>query len=79
VRALVIDGTCYTQVTTMTYLSTITAKLQLTLPKRLCAQLGLKRGDKVAVTIEHGGIILTPLRTLIEEAAGSLGIERSTG
>ncbi len=61
----------------MTYLSTITSKLQLTLPKRLCAQLGLERGDKVAVSIEHGATILTPMRTLIEEAAGNLRIERS--
>ena len=52
----IIEGTCYTQETTMTYLSAITAKLQLTLPTRLCVQLGLERGDEVAAMIEHGAI-----------------------
>lgn len=60
-------------VDTMTdYEATITSKLQLTLPKRLCAQLGITRGDKVAVTVERGAIVLTPLRTAVEAAAGSL-------
>jgi len=54
------------------YVATITSKLQLTLPKRLCEQLGIERGDKMAVTVERGTIILTPLRTLIEDGAGSL-------
>jgi AbrB family looped-hinge helix DNA binding protein len=52
--------------------ATITTKMQLTLPKRLCERLGIKRGDKLAVTVEHGAIILTPGRTQIEGAAGSL-------
>lgn len=57
---------------TQYYVATITAKMQLTLPKRLCEQLGLKRGDKLAVTVEHGSIILMPVRSQIEAAAGSL-------
>ncbi len=44
------------------YLATITSKLQLTLPKRLCAHLGVTQGDKLVVTIEHGTSILTPMR-----------------
>jgi len=52
--------------------SSLTLGLQLTLPKRLCEQLGIERGDKMAVTVERGTIILTPLRTLIEDGAGSL-------
>ncbi len=58
------------------YISTITSARQLTLPKRLCAQLGSKRGDKVAV--EHGAIILTPMHAMIEEAAGSIRTEHES-
>ncbi len=56
----------------------ITSTRQLTLPKRLCERLGIERGDKVAVTIERRAIILTPMRTVIEAAAGKLHRERST-
>lgn len=62
-----------TLTTPMEYsIATITSARQLTLPKRLCEQLGIKRGDKLAVTVEGGSIILTPMRSVIEGAAGSL-------
>ncbi len=54
------------------YVATITSARQLTLPKRLCERLRIKRDDKLAVTVERGAIILTQLRTLIEARAGSL-------
>jgi len=60
------------------YVATITSKMQLTLPKRLCERLGIKRGDKMAVTVKRGVIILTPMRTLIEGATGSLSREEVT-
>jgi len=50
----------------------------LTLPKRLCEQLGIKRDDKLVVTVERGTIILTPMRAMIEGAAGGLSRESST-
>ncbi|MGI8507839.1 MAG: AbrB/MazE/SpoVT family DNA-binding domain-containing protein [Gemmatimonadaceae bacterium] len=62
----------------MEYYKTITSARQLTLPMRLCEQLGIKRSDKVAITVEHGAIILMPMRAVIEEGFGSLHPERST-
>jgi bifunctional DNA-binding transcriptional regulator/antitoxin component of YhaV-PrlF toxin-antitoxin module len=43
------------------YLATISAARQLTLPERLCQRLGIKRGDKVVATVGRGSIILTPM------------------
>ncbi len=59
------------------YVSTITSKMQLTLPKRLCVQL-IDLAIKAGVTIEHGAIVLTPMREVIEAAVGSLGTGRSS-
>lgn len=53
-------------------IATITSARPLTLPKRLCERMGVERGDKLAVTVEDGIIILTPMRSVIEGAAGSL-------
>ncbi len=61
------------------HIATITSKMQLTLPKRLCEQLGIERGDNRTVTVEHGAIILTPMRSVIEAAAGSLEHDCLTG
>ncbi len=60
------------------YIAKITSARQLTLPKRLCEQMGIKRGDKVAVTVERGAIILTPMRAVIEGASGGLSRESSS-
>ncbi len=60
------------------YIAMITSAGQLTLPKRLCEQLEIKRGDKVAVTVERGAIVLTPIRSVIEGAAESLSRETSS-
>jgi len=40
--------------------------------------MGIKRGDKVAVTVERGAIILTPMRAVIEGASGDLSRESSS-
>jgi len=53
-------------------IATITSARQLTLPKRLCEQLGIKHGGKVAVTVEHGAIVLTPMRAVIVGQPGAL-------
>jgi len=60
------------------HVATITSKLQLALPKRLCEQRDIERGDKLAVTIERGAIIRTPMRSVIEGVAGSLEHDRSS-
>ncbi len=57
------------------HLLTITSKMQLTPPKRMCEELGITRGDKLAVTVERGAIILTPMRAVIAGAARSLSRE----
>ncbi len=60
-------------------ISTIPSKMQLTLPKRLCERLGITRGDKLAVTVERGAIVLTPMRAVIEAPAGSLHTKQVHG
>lgn len=56
----------------MQQIATITGKMQLTVPVRVAEKIGIKTGDKVSVSDSHGKIILTPVRSLIEELAGSL-------
>lgn len=53
---------------------TITSKLQLTIPSKIAKRIGLRRGDKIEVSEVHGKIILTPLRQLVEELAGSISV-----
>ncbi len=50
--------------------------MQRTLSKRLCEQLGITRGDNLAVTVEREAIVLTPMRTVIGGVARSLCMER---
>lgn len=52
--------------------ATITSKLQLTIPTVIAKKVGIIRGDKVTISEENGRIILTPMKQLIEELAGSL-------
>lgn len=52
--------------------ATITSKMQLTIPIRIARQVGIESGDRVTVSQQDGRIILTPLKQLIEELAGSL-------
>lgn len=52
----------------------ITSKLQFTIPVAIARKAGVKRGDRVAVSEENGRIILTPMKQLIEELAGSLAM-----
>lgn len=52
----------------------ITSKMQLTIPMGIARKVGVKRGDRVAVSEQNGTIILTPMKQLIEELAGSLAM-----
>lgn len=60
----------------MQQVATITGKMQLTVPVRIAQKIGLKTGDKVAVADSQGKIVITPVRSLIEELAGSLSVPR---
>lgn len=52
--------------------ATITSKMQLTIPMVIAKKVGLRSGEKVAVSEEHGRIVLTPIKQLLAELAGSL-------
>ncbi len=54
--------------------ATITSKMQLTIPMIIAKKVGLGSGDKVTVSEEHGRIVLTPIKQLLAELAGSLSI-----
>jgi AbrB family looped-hinge helix DNA binding protein len=60
----------------MSQLATITSKLQLTIPMSIAKKIGVKSGEKVNIMEEDGRIIITPLRQLIEELAGSIDIPK---
>jgi len=57
-------------------LATVTSKMQLTIPIRIARKLDLKPGHKVIVAARNGRIVVKPLRSVVEELAGSLN--RST-
>lgn len=44
----------------MNYISTVTSKGTITLPAALRAQLGIREGDKVEISLEGNRIITTP-------------------
>ena len=53
--------------------TTISSKYQITLPARLVRELGLKPGDKVAVEVEHGCLVLHPRpKDWVSYTAGAL-------
>lgn len=60
----------------MQQLATITGKMQLTVPVKVAGKIGLKSGDKVVVSDVSGKIIITPIKSLIEELAGSLSMPK---
>lgn len=53
--------------------TTISSKYQITLPARLVRELGLEPGDKLAVELEDGRLILHPRpKDWVSYTAGSL-------
>ncbi len=56
--------------------ATITSKMQVTLPIKLARKVGLKSGQKIQVKEENGRLILTPMRQLVEELAGSWSLPK---
>jgi AbrB family looped-hinge helix DNA binding protein len=53
-------------------MATVSSKRQFTIPKVIREQLGIKPGDKVAVTVERGMIVVTPIGSIVAETAGGL-------
>lgn len=60
----------------MQQIATITGKMQLTVPATVARKAGLKKGEKVSVTNEQGKIVITPVKSIIEDLAGSVSIPR---
>ena len=53
--------------------TTISSKYQITLPARLVRELGLQPGDKLAIEVEEGRLILHPRpKDWVSYTAGSL-------
>ena len=53
--------------------TTISSKYQITLPARLVRELGLEPGDKLAVEVENGRLILHPRpKDWVSYTAGSM-------
>ena len=58
----------------MTYQTAITQKGQVTIPKKLRDELGIRRNSKVLVWLEKGGkISMRPARTILD-IAGSFRV-----
>ena len=51
-------------------LSTITSKGQVTIPREVRQSLGLKTGDKVAFTLEDGGVRVRKTGSVVAATAG---------
>ncbi len=60
----------------MNQIATVTSKGQLTIPVTIARKLGVKSGEKVNVIEENGRIIITPLRQLVKDLAGSINIPK---
>lgn len=53
--------------------TTLSSKHQITLPARLVRELGLEPGDKLAVELEHGCLVLHPRpKDWLSYTAGSM-------
>lgn len=52
--------------------TTITQRCQVTIPAEVRRVLGVKPGDRVAFTIEEGGVRLAPAPFSLESAYGSV-------
>jgi AbrB family looped-hinge helix DNA binding protein len=54
--------------------ATVTSKMQLTIPINIANKVGIKVGEKVHVAEQDGQIIITPVKQLLNELAGSLSL-----
>lgn len=52
-------------------ITTVSTKGQLVIPARMRDALGIEAGDRVALTLEHGAILLRPVsERLVDETCG---------
>lgn len=58
----------------MTYSATITGKRQLTIPSKLYAKLGWKKGQKVIFAEKDGSVTIASGLMLIDKLAGSVSL-----
>lgn len=56
----------------MVSLATITYKNQLTIPREIIKRTRLKNSQKVLIEAKGGNLIIKPLKSRVEELAGSL-------
>ncbi len=56
----------------MTRVTTMTSKGQVTIPKAVRDELGLKPKDKIRFSVEHGHIVLRKAYPSLAEVVGSL-------
>lgn len=54
--------------------ATITSKMQFTIPIRIARKVGVESGEKVNVSEENGTIIISPIKNLLVQLAGSLSL-----
>jgi AbrB family looped-hinge helix DNA binding protein len=54
--------------------STVTSKMQVTIPSKIAKKVGVGVGEKVQFTERNGEIVITPVKGLVNELAGSLKI-----
>ena len=52
--------------------TTLTSKGQVTIPKEIRDELGLKPHDKIRFSLEHGHAVLVKAYPSLEEVAGSI-------
>lgn len=56
----------------MTRVTTMTSKGQVTIPKEVRDELGLKPKDKIRFSLEHGHVVLRKAYPSLAEVVGSL-------
>jgi AbrB family looped-hinge helix DNA binding protein len=56
----------------MAHVTTLTSKGQVTIPKEIRDELGLKPHDKIRFSLENGHAVLRKAHPPLEELAGSL-------
>jgi AbrB family looped-hinge helix DNA binding protein len=53
---------------------TVTSKMQLTIPINIARKVGITSGEKVTFEEENGRIVITPVKQVLTELAGSLSM-----
>lgn len=54
--------------------ATITSKMQFTIPIKIARKVGVESGEKVNVSEENGRIVISPIKNILAQLAGSLSL-----